>query len=137
MNLVVDLIFSVALYKPLGIAGLVIGTAVANAVMTALQIQYLTIGFDGRLEGAQTLMITMRIVLASGIMAVVAWVVWKGVSAVAGTSLIGQILSVGLAVGLALYVYTRLVLAMRIPEARQIERLVMGRLRTPRPPARG
>jgi putative peptidoglycan lipid II flippase len=135
MNLVVDLIFSIALYKPLGIAGLVIGTAVANAVMTALQIQYLAIGFNGRLEGAQTLMITARIVAASVIMAAVAWIVWKLVSAVAGTSLIGQVLSVGLAVGLALYVYTRLVLAMRIPEARQIEQLMMSRLRpTPRAP---
>jgi putative peptidoglycan lipid II flippase len=129
MNLVVDLIFSIALYKPLGIAGLVIGTAVANAVMTALQIQYLAIGFNGRLEGAQTLMITARIVAASVAMAAVAWIVWKVVSAVAGTSLIGQVLSVGLAVGLALYVYTRIVLAMRIPEARQIEALIMSRLR--------
>ena len=38
MNIVVDAIVSVGLYKPLGIAGLVIGTAVANALMTALQL---------------------------------------------------------------------------------------------------
>jgi hypothetical protein len=97
--------------------------------MTALQIQYLAIGFNGRLEGAHTLMITARIVAASVSMAAVAWIVWKVASAVAGASLIGQLVSVGLAVGLALYVYTRLVLAMRIPEARQIEQLLMSRLR--------
>ena len=34
MNIVVDAIVSIALYKPLGIAGLVIGTAAANIVMT-------------------------------------------------------------------------------------------------------
>ena len=51
MNIVVDIIVSVALYKPLGIAGLVIGTVVANAVMTALQLHRLRIGFNGRLEG--------------------------------------------------------------------------------------
>ena len=59
MNMVVDVIVSLALYKPLGIAGLVIGTASANVVMTALQLHRLRIGFNGRLEGGQTLMITV------------------------------------------------------------------------------
>ena len=49
--MVVDIIVSIALYKPLGIAGLVIGTAAANVVMTALQCRRLRIGFNGRLEG--------------------------------------------------------------------------------------
>jgi putative peptidoglycan lipid II flippase len=132
MNIIVDIIVSVILYKPLGIAGLVIGTAVANAVMTALQLQFLTIGLNGRLEGPQTLMITIRIVLAAVIMAVVAWVVWKLVDAVVGTSVVGQLIAVGLAIGAAGYAYTRLVLAMRIPEARQIERLLLRRLRAVR-----
>ena len=35
-----------------------IGTAIANVVMTWLQLERLRIGFNGRLEGAQTLMIT-------------------------------------------------------------------------------
>jgi hypothetical protein len=39
---------------------------------------------------------------------------------------------VGLAIGAAGYAYTRLVLAMRIPEARQIERLLLRRLRAVR-----
>ncbi|MDQ6775964.1 MAG: murein biosynthesis integral membrane protein MurJ [Actinomycetota bacterium] len=132
-NMVVDVIVSLALYRPLGIAGLVIGTAVANMVMMGLQLERLRGGLNGRLEGAQTLMITVRILVASAIMAALAWVVWKGVTAVAGTSLIGQLISVGLAIGLGVYVYSRLVLAMRIPEARQIERMMIGRLR----PARG
>src|SRR5262249_3542904 len=34
LNMLVDAVVSIALYKPLGIAGLVIGTAVANMVMT-------------------------------------------------------------------------------------------------------
>jgi putative peptidoglycan lipid II flippase len=38
INIVADLIVSLALYKPLGIAGLVIGTVVANLVMTYLQL---------------------------------------------------------------------------------------------------
>ena len=44
MNMVVDVIVSVALYKPLGIQGLVIGTVSANLVMTILQLHRLRIG---------------------------------------------------------------------------------------------
>ena len=61
LNIVVDIIVSVGLYKPLGIAGLIIGTVAANAVMMALQLHRLRIGFNGRIEGRQTTMITARI----------------------------------------------------------------------------
>ncbi len=63
LNIVVDIIVSIGLYKPLGIAGLIIGTVAANAVMAALQFYRLRIGFNGRLEGAQTTMITARILV--------------------------------------------------------------------------
>src|SRR5947209_19220127 len=129
MNMVVDIIVSVALYKPLGIAGLVIGTAAANAVMTGLLYRRLAIGFNGRLEGGQTLMITARVLVASILMAALARGIWVGVDALVGRSLIGQLVSVGLALGLALALFARLVLTMRIPEARQIEALVMSRVR--------
>ena len=76
LNMIVDIIVSLALYKPLGIAGLVIGTAAANAVMTGLQLYRLRIGFNGRLEGAQTLMITIRILAATVIMAALARGIW-------------------------------------------------------------
>jgi putative peptidoglycan lipid II flippase len=135
MNMVVDVIVSVALYKPLGIAGLVIGTAAANGVMTALQLHRLRIGFNGRLELAQTTMITLRILLASALMAVAAWIVWSVVDQVLGRSLAAQIVAVGLGTGVAIALYARTVLAMRIQEARQIEELVLSRWR-PRPVAR-
>jgi putative peptidoglycan lipid II flippase len=129
LNMLVDVIVSVALYKPLGIAGLVIGTAAANAVMAALQIRRLREGFNGRLEGGQTLMITIRILVASAVMAGLSWVVWKGLDSLLGRSLVAQILSVGIAITLGLAVYAKAVLGMRIPEAKQIEALIMGRLR--------
>jgi putative peptidoglycan lipid II flippase len=124
MNIVVDIIVSVGLYKPLGIAGLVIGTVTANAVMTGLQLHRLRIGFNGRLEGAQTTMITARIAVASVLLAGVAWVVWYALHAALGQSLPAQILSVGVAAGAGLWVYTRSVLAMHIPEAHQVNRLI-------------
>jgi putative peptidoglycan lipid II flippase len=129
INMIVDIVLSVALYKPLGIAGLVIGTAVANIVMTYLQLRRLQLGFNGRLEGAQTWMITARITVASVFTAAIARGVWALAHSVLGDSLIGQLISVGLAVVLAGVFYARAVLVMRIPEARQIESLVLGRLR--------
>lgn len=129
MNMVVDVIVSVALYKPLGIAGLVIGTGVANLVMTALQLHRLRAGLNGRLEGSQTLMITVRIVVASALMAALSWGVWKGLDVLLGRSLVAQLVAVGLGTGAGVALYAKAVLFMRIPEARQIEELLLGRLR--------
>jgi putative peptidoglycan lipid II flippase len=129
VNIVVDVIVSVALYKPLGIAGLVIGTLAANVVMTALQLRRLWVGFDGRLEGAQTVMITARILVASVLLGAVAWVVWYLLDRLLGRSLPAQIASVGGAVAVGVLVYGRAVLAMRVPEAFQVRRLLVGQLR--------
>ena len=129
INMVVDVIVSVALYKPLGIAGLVIGTAVANAVMTALQLHRLRVGFNRRLELPHTLMITIRILLASALMAVLARLLWSLLDGLLGRSLAAQIVSVGIAIATATALYAKAVLTMRVPEARQIEALVLGRLR--------
>ncbi len=124
LNIVIDVIVSIGLYKPLGIAGLIIGTVAANAVMTALQFHRLRIGFNGSLEGAQTTMITARILLASALLGVVSWVVWTVLDRIFGTSLPAQIVSVGGAAAVGLFVYARAVLAMRIPEAHQVNRLI-------------
>jgi putative peptidoglycan lipid II flippase len=128
MNIVVDIVVSVALYKPLGIAGLVIGTVAANAVMTALQLHRLRIGFNGRLEGAQTTKITARIAVASALLAGVSWVVWYALNALLGQSLPAQIVSVGAAGAAGVWIYTRSVLAMHIPEAHQVNSLIRARL---------
>ncbi len=128
VNIVVDIIVSIGLYKPFGIAGLIIGTVVANAVMTVLQLQRLRIGFNGRLEGAQTTMITARIAVASTLLAGISWVVWKLLDDLLGRSLPAEIVSVGGAGLAGLFVYVRAVLAMRVPEARQVGNLIRARL---------
>jgi putative peptidoglycan lipid II flippase len=124
LNIVVDIVVSVALYKPLGIAGLIIGTVAANAVMTALQLWRLRIGFNGRLEGAQTTMITARIAVASVLLGGSSYGVWRLLDSLLGTSLAAQIVSVGAAAAVGAFVYARAVLAMRVPEAHQVTRLV-------------
>jgi putative peptidoglycan lipid II flippase len=128
MNIVVDIIVSIALYKPLGIAGLIIGTITANILMTALQCYRLRAGLNGRLEGAQTTMITTRILVASALLAGVSWGVWKLLDSLLGVSLAAQIVSVGGAAAVGLFVYVRAVLIMRIPEAHQVSGMIRGRL---------
>jgi putative peptidoglycan lipid II flippase len=128
MNMVVDAIVSIGLYKPFGIAGLVIGTAAANLVMTILQIHRLRIGLGGRLELGQTTMITVRILIATAVVTAVAWLLWTGLDSLLGRSLPAQIIAVGLPLAAAVVIYSKLVLMMRIPEARQVQSLVMSRL---------
>jgi putative peptidoglycan lipid II flippase len=127
LNIVVDIIVSIGLYKPLGIAGLIIGTITANIVMTALQFHRLRTGLNGRLEGAQTTMVTVRILIASVLLAGVSWGVWKLIDTLIGASLPAEILSVGGAAAAGLFVYVRAVLIMRIPEAHQVSGMIRAR----------
>jgi len=128
INIVVDVIVSIGLYQPFGIAGLIIGTVAANLVMTGLLLARLRIGFDGRLEGGQTTMITARITLASALLAGVSWAVWRLLNGLLGVSLGAQIVSVGTAGVAGALVYARAVLAMHVPEAHQVSRLVRATL---------
>jgi putative peptidoglycan lipid II flippase len=128
LNMIVDVIVSLSLYKPLGIAGLIIGTVAANIVMTALQYHRLRIGFNGRLEGAQTVMITARILVASVLLGAVSWVAWDLLDALLGRSLPAQVVSVGGAAVAGALVYARAVLVMHIPEAHQVRRMILGQL---------
>ena len=90
----------------------------------------LRIGFNGYLEGGQTLMITVRILVATVIMGALAWAVWTLLHHLLGTSLAAQIVSVGVSCALACVVYAKLTLAMRVPEAHQIRDLIVSRLRS-------
>jgi putative peptidoglycan lipid II flippase len=129
VNMIVDLIVSFALYRHLGVAGLIIGTLAANVVMTYLQIRRLRIGFNGRLELGVTLMITVRILVATAIATAAGWAVWRLLHHVLGASFVGALIGLGVALVVAIVLYGRLVLAMRIPEAHQVRALVAGRLR--------
>jgi putative peptidoglycan lipid II flippase len=127
-NLVVNAIVSLALYKPYGIAGLVIGTAVASAGMTASQAIALRRTLHGRLDGRATAAAVAAIGAASALLGITAYSVWAIIDAILGRSLVAQIISVGAAgaAGVAVFAYS--VLWMQLPEARQISALVRGRL---------
>ena len=128
VTLAINIAVCAALYEPLGIGGVVLGTVVATAAMTAGQAFYLRrrigglqLAHDGagddedprrrrgpRRRGLRHLVRPRRR---------------------ARRSLLAQIVSVGGAIALGSAVYAALVLAMRIPEARQILELFTRRLR--------
>lgn len=131
INIVADIVVSVALYKPLGIAGLIMGTIIANVLMTILLLRRLREGFNGRLEGLQTTMITARITVAAVLLAAVSWAMWHLLNSLFGQShsLIVQILALGIAGLAGVAVYARAAFAMRIPEAHQVRSLLLSRFR--------
>jgi putative peptidoglycan lipid II flippase len=127
-SLVVNLVVSLALYKPYGISGIVIGTAVASAAMTLLQGWYLR-GQLGGFEGLRTTAAIARMTVCAAVLGGVSYGVWAGLDSALGRSLPAQLVSVGAAIVAGTAVYAAAVSALRIPEAGQIRALVAGRLR--------
>ena len=128
LNLGVNVAVSVALYKPFGIPGIVVGTAASSAAMTFAQIHYLRRELHGRLEGRRTAVDVAKMLVASALLGAVSYGTWKVLDEALGRGLLGQILSVGGGLTLGAVVYALTVHLLRIPEARQIERLLAGRL---------
>jgi putative peptidoglycan lipid II flippase len=127
VTLVINIVVSAALYEPLGIAGVVIGTAVASAAMTIGQAYFLRPKLHG-IELGTTLAAVARMLVAAALFGVTAYGVWYGLDEALGRSLPAQIVSVGTGLAAGALVYAAATLAMRIPEARQILQLFRGRL---------
>ena len=127
-TLVINAGVSASLYGPLGIGGVVIGTAVASAAMTAGQAYFLRPRLNG-IELPQTLKAVAQMIVAAAVLAGVAYASWRGLDALLGRSLPAQIVSVTAALTAGSLAYAAVVLALRIPEARQILQLLAGRLR--------
>jgi putative peptidoglycan lipid II flippase len=109
----------------------VIGTAVASAVMPALQAQGLRVLLRG-FEVGRSLRTAGAILIASVPLGMVAYGVWYGLDQALGRSLIAQAISVGCAIAAGTAAYVGAVLALRVPEAHQIAGLIRSRVR-PRP----
>jgi putative peptidoglycan lipid II flippase len=123
LNLVITAAVSAAFYSPFGVAGIVSATVIATFASVVAQVVVLRrqlggIEFGRLIDGA------VRITIAAGLLAVSSYAVWKALDGVVGESLIGQVISLGggLAVGGA--VYMGAVFALRVPEARQVLRVL-------------
>src|SRR4051812_31661887 len=97
LNLGVNLVVSVALYEPFGIAGIVVGTAASSASMTFAQIHFLRRELHGRLETRRTALVVAQLTGAAALLAAVAYGVWHALDAALGRGLVGQVVSVGTA----------------------------------------
>jgi putative peptidoglycan lipid II flippase len=127
-SLVVNLVVSLALYKPYGIAGLVIGTAVSSLAMVLMQAYALRQQLGGSVEGRRTAIAFGAVAVASVLLGVVAWTTWAVLDSVFGRSVIAQVISVGAAAATGGAAYAASVLWMEIPEARQVRDLLARRL---------
>jgi putative peptidoglycan lipid II flippase len=129
LSLVVNAVVSLALYEPLGIGGIVIGTVVGNLAMVLGQARALRPLLHGSLEGRRTLLAGVQMTVAAVLLGAVAFGVWLGLDELLGRSLLAQVVSVGTALVAGTAVYVAAVLALGIEEARQIRQLVAGRFK--------
>ena len=128
LTLLLNVVVSVALAGPFGIAGIVIGTAVSTFAMTVLQAWLLRRELHGRLEASQTLRAVAGMLVAAAALSAVAYAVWWSLDDLLGRSLPAQIVSVGLGLTTGIAMYSGVVLALRVPEAERIARMVRERL---------
>ncbi len=128
LNLTVNVAVSFALYKPFGIAGIVIGTGVSSAVMTVAQMYFLRRELHGRLDVRRTLIVVIQVTFAAALLAGASYGTWYVLDQALGVGLLAQLLTVGAALGVGLVVYVLAVRLLGIPEARQIEGFVRERL---------
>lgn len=123
LNLLLTAIGSLALYKPFGIGGIVAATAIATSASVFAQGLILRRELNG-LEIGSLIDGAIRIAIGSLVLAGVTFAVWSGLDSAFGEGTVGQILAVGgglMAGGLA---YLLVILALRVPEARQLINVV-------------
>ncbi len=122
-NLAITAIGAFALYGPFGVGGIVAATAIATAVSVAAQ-AYVLHGALGRLELGRLTWTSVRVLAASAALAAASFGVWDVLDGTLGRGLVGQILSLGIALVAGAIVYAAAVVLLRIPEADQIRALL-------------
>ncbi|MGI8633521.1 MAG: murein biosynthesis integral membrane protein MurJ [Solirubrobacterales bacterium] len=125
-NLLVTAGLAAALYEPFGVAGIVGATAAATALSVLAQALVLR-GQLGGVQAARLASSSIRIAIASTILAAVAYGVWTVLDDALGRSLGAQVLSMAGALTAGLAVYIAAILGLRVPEAAQIARTLRRR----------
>ena len=129
LSLAVNIVLSFALYGPFGIAGPVIGTAVASAVMAFGQAHSLRRLLGGQIEGRETAVATAKIIAASIALGLFAYGTWSVLEGLLGdATALQRALAVGPAIAVGLVVYALVVSALKVPEAHQIGTFVRRRV---------
>jgi putative peptidoglycan lipid II flippase len=123
INLAVTAIVALALYAPFGVGGIVVGTVVATITSVVAQAVILRDQLGG-IELGKLLDTAVRVTIAAALLAGVAYLVWYGLDEALGRSTLAQLISVGGGLLAGAAAYFGAVLALRVPEGRQIVRLV-------------
>src|SRR6266511_3037765 len=123
LNLVITAGAAFALYGPFGVGGIVAATAIATAASVAAQAVVLRRVLGG-LEITKLTSSTVRIAVASAILAGVSYGVWDVLDHALGSGLGGQIVSLGTGLLAGAAAYLGALAALRVPELEQILRLV-------------
>jgi putative peptidoglycan lipid II flippase len=123
VNLAVTAIVALVLYAPFGVGGIVVGTVIATAASVAAQATILRRELGG-LELGRFLDNAIRITAAAALLAGVSYGVWYLLDQELGRSTIAQAISLGTGLIAGAVAYFAATLALRVPEARQIIRLL-------------
>jgi putative peptidoglycan lipid II flippase len=124
-NLAVTALGALALYH-LGVGGIVASTALATALSVVAQGVVLS-RLLGGLEVGRLVDVSIRICIASALLAAVAYGIWTVLDGALGRGLLGQIASLGIGLGVGALVYLGAARLLRIPELEQIMRLLRRR----------
>jgi len=122
-NLLVDVIFSFAFYSPFGVGGIVAATVIATISSVIAQAVILRRQLHG-LDVTRLIDTALRVTAAAALLAGVSYLVWYGLDQALGRDLIAQIISLGVALAAGFATYFAATLALRVPEANQIIRLL-------------
>ena len=123
INLGVTALVALALYAPFGVGGIVVGTVVATLASVAAQATILRRQLGG-LELTRLVDGAIRVTAAAALLAGVSYLVWDLLDDALGRGTVAQIASLGTALIAGASAYFGAVLALRVPEATQILRLV-------------
>ncbi len=126
LDLVVSTLGALFLYKPFGTGGIVAGTGIGTTAAVIAQAVILRREFNG-LELGALFATGVKITAAAAALAAVSFGVWDLLDGALGRGLVGQIVSLGTALGLGSLVYLGLAKLLRIAELEQILRLVRRR----------
>jgi len=126
LDLVVSALGAFALYKPFGTGGIVAGTGIGTIAAVVAQAIVLRHEFGG-LELRRLTRTTIKITIAAAALAAVSFGVWDALDSALGRGLFGQIVSLGVGLGLGGLTYLLAAKLMRIAELEQIMRLLRRR----------
>jgi putative peptidoglycan lipid II flippase len=126
VNLLITAIFSLILYGPFGVAGIVSATAIATAVSVLAQ-AFILRGLLGRLELGRLAWTGVGVLVASALLASTAYGVWYALDELLGRALVAQVISLGLGLAAGGAIYAVAVSFLGYPEVAQIRRVVRRR----------